>query len=250
MPSFGKNLNSRYRRGNELLDFTQIVVDVDDKANLEYLPQTVHKIYSTNQPTPGDGFAFDGILTNQFVVLTNQEDRVSSTEGNGLYKQTSATTAVKITPSKDTFFLDVSSEFKRAVYIKEIDNYFTVNFNKVLLGTSIYTESGDTSARRIFNYPVAYSRPATILTNVFGKRTDTDDMFDGEYKVVYFNKSGTSILEMDNFTTTTFRSNFSAMSIPTIDFGTSMGTSGGFLDLTSGAGNLGVSWFIKSEMYF
>jgi hypothetical protein len=248
MPGIDKtSFNSFYSRGSENLEFTQITVDIDDKSNLEYIPHAVHKIHTTHQNSITD-FSGDDVLINQFVVLTNQQtDRAGE---NGLYKQTAANTASKVTLIKDTFFLDVSSEFKRAIYLKNSDNYFQVNFNKVLLGTSISTTSGNTTPEVIFNYPVPYSRSAVINTNIFGIGTNDKVMFDGQYKIVYYNDAGT-IRKLDNFSTTTRRSVVSGMSIPTVEFGTSTGTSGGTLSFTSGAGNVQTfDWFIRSEMTF
>lgn len=245
MPFEIQNLNSRYYRGTEQIEYNQITVDLDDKDNIDYLPSTVHKIYTTNQTDLSD-FSSD-INVGQFAILIDQDIRSE----NGLYKQISADGVSRQSdPTKDTFFLDVSSEFKRAIFLAENSNYSIVNFNKVSYGTSINTTSGTSlTSNRIFNYPVAYSRPAVINTNIVGYSTSDDVLFDGEYKVMFYNKAGTSILKLDNFSSTTKRSNNSLFTLPTISFGVSMGTSGGNIDLVSN-NNKTVDWYIKSECLF
>ena len=246
MPFENQNLNGRYYRGIEIIDLDKITVNVDDKANLEYVPQTVHKIYKSNQITTDDFSG--GVSVNQYLVLTNQDIRSE----NGLYLQTASSTATKQTnPTKNTFFLDVSSEFNKAVFLKEgVSQFLPVNFNSVLLGTSIATSSGNGTSQVIFSYPVPYSRSETIETNIFGKGAD-DVMFDGQYKIAYYNTAGTSIIKLGDFNNTTKRSDNSAMSIPIVTFGISEGTSGGTLWFTSGVSNAqGFDWFFRSKMTF
>lgn len=244
MPFEIKNIDTQYYRGQENLNFDQITVDLDDKNNTAYIPQTVHKIYNTNVVDVSNFSS--NVNVDQYVVLLEQDDRTE----NGLYKQLTGTSATILNnPTENTFFLDVSNEFKRAVYIKNIKNFFGVNFDKVLLGTSIQTTEDQSSiSNRIFNYPIAYSKPSIINTFITGIASD-NTLFNGQYKVIYYNKSGTSILKLDNFAKITHRSDTSLFNLPTISFGISMGTSGGTINLTSN-NNKTVDWYINSEFIF
>jgi len=243
MPFDQTNLNIKYYRGTEQLNHSDIIVNLDDKSNLEYIPSTVHKIYNTNVIDISD-FSSD-VNIDQDVILTSQDIRSE----NGIYKQTATSTATKQTaPTKNTFFLDVSSEYNKAVFTN--NNYFSVNFNKVLLGASIQTTSATSlSTNRIFDYPVPFSKPSVINTNIVGYSTSDDEIFDGEYKIVFYNTAGTSILKLDNFTVVTNRTDNLNFTLPTVSFGVSMGTSGGNIDLISN-NNKTVDWYVKSEILF
>ena len=243
MPFNSQNIKSIFYKNSNNYEFNNITIDLD-QANREYIPFAVHKIYNTNIVDIDD--ISNDINLNQYAVLTNQEIKTE----NGLYQKISSNGVSQLSnPINDTFYLDVSSNFKRAIYINETNDFLEVYFNKVLLGTSLSTTLGTSLVNNeIFNYPIPYSRPVYINTNINGIN-ENNILFDGQYKTMFYNTAGTSIIKLNNFNQITNRSNPSSFSLPTVSFGICGGTSSGILNFVSNNSN-GVSWFIKSEMYF
>jgi len=236
-----ENFISYYERGEQDIAFNQITIDIEDRANRQYRPQTVHKIFDINQNNPTTLNV--SIDNGRYFVLTSQ---INVSE-NGMYQKISEGDNNKITINEDTFFLDVNQEFKRAVYINKTDNCFVVKFNKVLCGTSF--QSTVDEEKNIFNIPVPHSRPMSVNTNIIGYSTNNNNLFQGNYKSLFYNTEGTSIIKLQNFSEITLRSVPSTFNLPTINYGTSMGVSGGIITINTN-NNITIDWFVKTQLLF
>lgn len=233
MPFENINLNSSFFRNDYERNFDRITINLDDKANSQYLPYGVNKIYDINV----DDFS-SVVSAGQYFVLTSQ---ITASE-NGLYLQDTPTTVTKqANPSKNTFYLDVTTEGKRAVFLDRTREFFPVNFNRVILGTSINTSVD--SSNTIFDFPLPYSKPVFIKTVINGIDSN-DRLFTGHYENTYYNKEGTTILQLNNPGSITLRSDNTNFSLPTVTY-----TAGGSLTLQPNSAN-SIDWYIKSEFLF
>jgi hypothetical protein len=241
MPFNRENIKSKFYNNEQYYSFDEITINLN-QVNRDYEAFAVHKIYDTNIINFNDISSVLGM--SQYAVLTKQENR----KDNGLYRKISSTgVSRQANPDKDTFYLGVSRDLKKAVYISETEDFLEVYFNRVLLGTSIGTSTGtSTVTNKLLNFPVPYNRPLLVKTNI--NAVKDDKLFNGEYKIIYYNKDGTSITTLDNFSEITNRSHPSSFNLPIISFTTDIGSSSGSLNLV--ANNTGeVEWYIKSEMF-
>lgn len=241
MPFNRENIKSKFYNNENNYSFDEITINLN-QVNRDYEAFAVHKIYDTNIIKFNDISSDLGM--SHYAILTNQENR----DENGLYRKISSSGVSKqANPDKDTFYLGVSRDLKKAVYISETEDFLEVYFNRVLLGTSIGTSTGTSNvSNKLLNFPVPYNRPLLVKTNI--NAVKDDKLFNGEYKIIYYNKDGTSITTLDNFSEITNRSHPGSFTLPRISFTTDIGSSSGSLNLVANNTDE-VEWYIKSEMF-